>query len=95
MGGRQTISRSHCPTVGFGANTVSSPIYHGLDADRKARFQFSAFTVAAEVRYQGILMEATTDTVTYQLAYDTESIGFADRLNGGADIAQPVSSNRF
>jgi hypothetical protein len=76
------------PSVGQNTNFRASGVDHGLNSENHAGLEAGAFAGAAKVGDLGIFVHGTADSVAYELADDTETLSFAEVLDGGGYIAE-------
>jgi len=80
-----------CPLVIQHASAGLAKIYHRFNCENHPFPQASALTAGSEVRNLRLFVEPGSDTVSHELAYHAETVGFDKFLHCRAYIADRIS----
>ena len=91
MGGEATIFGYSRPPIILDKDVGAPGVDHRLDGDHQAGRQPPPLPRLPVVRDVGLLVHLVADPVAHELADDRVAVGLGVRLDGPADVAQPVA----
>src|SRR5580658_9197727 len=93
MGAAASVGGDRGPLVVQHAGAGLAKIYHRLNRENHAFAQTGTLAAGSEVRDLRFFVQLGPDTVSHELANDTEAVGFYKFLHGRTDIADRVADS--